>query len=209
MLAPEPRVEEMSQTARKFSHVSSAEYLAQENDGNWRHEFVDGVVYAMADANDRHNRVRTNLATILDGHIPEECESFNAEMKLAYIREDKERYYYPDVFVTCDPSDRERYVRRTATLVVEVLSDSTERVDRTEKFEAYTSIPTVIEYGLLSQDAIELELFRRRTGWKREFYQRDNTVTFESVKLTISVSQLYRRVRFEDPSLDPGITGLG
>jgi Uma2 family endonuclease len=121
-------------------------------------------------------------------------------MKLHYVRDNKERYYYPDVFVTCDLTDRDPYSRCTATLVVEVLANTTERIDRTEKFETYTSIPSVLEYGLLHQEAMELELFRRRSGWLREFYQRDNTVTLESVALTISVSQLYRRVAFEDPS---------
>jgi Uma2 family endonuclease len=194
----------MSQTARKFTHISATDYLAAENDGNWRHEFVDGVVFAMAGASDRHNLIRGNLAGVLNSHVPEESQVFSAEMKLQFVRDMKERYYYPDVFVTCDPSDRENHSRKTAVLVVEVLSASTERTDRTEKFDTYTAIPSVIEYGLLSQDAMELELFRRRTGWQREFYQRDNTVTFESVNLTISVSSLYRRVQFEEPSLNPG-----
>jgi hypothetical protein len=58
-----------------------------------------------------------------------------------------------------------------------------------------------LEYNLLSQDAIDLELFRRRTDWQREFYQRDNTVTLESVDLTLSVSRLYLDIEFEDPTL--------
>ncbi len=199
----------MSQTARKFTHVSAADYLAAENDGSWRHEFVNGAVYAMAGASDRHNLVRLNLAAILLGHVAEPCQVFTAEMKLRIKSNVDERYYYPDVFVTCDPKDRERYTRDHAVLVVEVLSPTTERTDRTEKSEAYKRIPSLVEYGLLSQEAVELELFRRRTEWQREFYQRDNTVTFESVNLTLSVSQLYRGVGFEDPALSstlPSVT---
>lgn len=194
----------MSQTARRFTHISAADYLAQENDGNWRHEFVDGAVYAMAGASDTHNIVRGNLFAALNSHVQPPCQAFSAEMKLQYSRGEKQRFYYPDVFVACDSQDRERYVRHTAVLIVEVLSPSTERTDRTEKFEIYTAMPTVSEYGLLSQEAMELELHRRRTGWKRELYQRENTVTFESVDLTINVSQLYRNVAFEDPSLGSG-----
>jgi Uma2 family endonuclease len=59
-------------------------------------------------------------------------------------------------------------------MVVEVLSPGTERIDRFEKFEAYKSIPSLLEYGLLTQDVMELELFRRRTDWQREFCQQDN-----------------------------------
>jgi len=191
----------MSQTARKFTHVSAAEYLAAENDGSWRHEFVNGVVFAMAGASRWHNLIRSRLAATLLGHAAQGCRVFSAEMKLLIRDNNDERYYYPDVFVSCDPNDREPYSCSTAVLAVEVLSPSTERIDRTEKFEAYKRIPSLVEYGLLTQDAMELELFRRRTDWQREFYQRDNTVTFESVGLTINVSQLYRDIDFEDPTL--------
>jgi Uma2 family endonuclease len=190
----------MSQSARKFTLVSAADYLAAENDGTWRHEFVNGAVYAMAGASDRHNLVRGNLAAILLGRVPEGCQVFSAEMKLHVKSNEDERYYYPDVFVVCDPNDRDRYIREHAALVIEVLSPTTERIDRTEKFEAYKRIPSLMEYGLLSQDAVELELFRRRTDWQREFYQNDNTVTFESVNVTLNVSQLYRGVGLEDPN---------
>jgi Uma2 family endonuclease len=192
----------MSQTARKFTHISAADYLAAENDGNWRHEFVNGAVYAMAGASDRHNLIRGCLSATLYGRIAQGCRVFSAEMKLRIKESVDERYYYPDVFVSCDPKDRERCWRDTAVLV-EVPSPTAERIDRTEKFEAYKRIPSLVEYGLLAQDAMELELFRRRTDWQREFYQRDNTVTLESVGLTLSVSQLYRDVEFEDPTLSP------
>ncbi len=191
----------MSQTARKLTHISAAEYLATENDGTWRHEFINGVMFAMAGASERHNVIRSRLTATLLGHVAQGCRVFDAEMKLHIKDNADERYYYPDVFVSCDPNDRDPYSRNTAVLVVEVLSPSTERTDRFEKFTAYKCIPSLLEYGLLTQDAMELELFRRRTDWQREFYQRDNTVTFESVGLTLNVSQLYRNVDFEDPTL--------
>jgi len=191
----------MSQTARKFTHVSAAEYLAAENDGSWRHEFVNGVVFAMAGASRWHNLIRSRLAATLLGHAAQGCRVFSAEMKLLIRDNNDERYYYPDVFVSCDPNDREPYSCSTAVLAVEVLSFCLDGTATTEKFEAYKRIPSLVEYGLLTQDAMELELFRRRTDWQREFYQRDNTVTFESVALTVNVSQLYRDVDFEDLAL--------
>jgi Uma2 family endonuclease len=191
----------MSQTARKFTHISAEDYLASENDGAWRHEFVNGAVYAMAGVSDRHNLIRGNLAALLLTHAPETCQVFSAEMKLRIKSNLDERYYYPDIFVACDPDDRERYTRDSAVLIVEVLSPTTERIDRTEKFEAYKRIPSLLEYALISQDVMELELFRRRTGWQREFYQRDNTFALDSVGATFSVSQLYRGMAFEDPTL--------
>ena len=191
----------MSLSARKFTRISAAEYLAAENDGKWRHEFVNGAIYAMAGASERHNLIRGCLFATLYGRVAQGCRVFDAEMKLHIKDNEDERYYYPDVFVSCDPNDRDPYSRNTAVLVVEVLLPSTERIDRTEKFEAYKRLPSLLEYGLLAQDAMELELFRRRTDWQREFYQRDNTVTFESVGITLNVSQLYRDIQFEDPAL--------
>lgn len=188
----------MSLTAKTFKHVSAATYLAAENDGTWRHEFVNGAVYAMAGASERHNLICGNLGAFLNNGVPEHCRVYSSDMKLRVSSNTDERYYYPDVFVSCDPTDRDTYVRNTAALVVEILSHTTERIDRTEKFEAYKSIPSLLEFGLLSQDAMEFELFRRRTGWQREFYERDNVVTLESVGLSVSISQLYRRVVLDD-----------
>lgn len=193
----------MSSSARRFTRVSAADYLLAENDGTWRHEFVNGAVYAMAGASANHNLISGTLYARLLEKVPPDCQVFNSEMKLRTKTNNDERYYYPDVFVSCDPNDRASHSRSSAVLVVEVLSPSTERIDRTEKFEAYREMPSLLEYGLLSQDGIELELFRRRTGWEREFYQRDNTFTLESVNLTLNVSALYRQITFEDPSLGP------
>jgi Uma2 family endonuclease len=91
-----------------------------------------------------------------------------------------------------------------AVFIVEVLSPSTERIDRTEQFEACKRIPALMEYGLLTQDAMELEPFRRRTDWQRGLYRRDDAVTFESVGLAINVSGLYRDTGFDDPAPPPG-----
>jgi Uma2 family endonuclease len=187
----------MSLGARKHILMSAADYLAAENDGTWRHEYVNGAVYAMAGASDRHNLARGNLAALLRSEVEEPCQVFDAEMKVRIRSNADERYYYPDVFVTCDPADRETYTRDRPVLIVEILSPTTERIDRTEKFAAYRSIPTLLEYGLLSQDAIELELFRRRTEWAREHYVEENVVTFESVGVSVNVSRLYRGVPFE------------
>jgi Uma2 family endonuclease len=187
----------MSVSARKHTFVSVSDYLDGDNDGVVRHEFVDGVLYAMAGASAKHNLIRSEIDTVVSQSAPRECQTFSAEMKLRVKTNETERYYYPDVFVACDPDDRDPFVRNSASLVVEVLSPTTERIDRTEKFESYKTIGSVSEYALVSQDAIELELFRRRTGWRREFYQHDMTVTFESIGLTTNVSTFYRRVSSE------------
>jgi Uma2 family endonuclease len=187
----------MSQSARKFTHISAETYLALENDGTWRNEFVNGVVFAMAGTSDRHNLIAGSAFLKVAGSIKKPCQAFTADMKVRIKTNDEERYYYPDVFVSCLENDRASHYRNSPRLIIEVLSPTTERTDRTdrtEKFEAYASIPTVEEYVLVSQDAVELELFRRRKGWQREHYVFDNVVTFESIGLAVSVSAFFEQV---------------
>ena len=188
----------MSVTARIYTLISADEYLAADNDGQWRHEFVDGAVYAMSGASARHGLIRGNALMLLMSNAPAGCQVFSAELKLRVKANDTERYYYPDVFVSCDPADREAYFRNSASLIVEILSPSTERLDRTEKFEAYKRNSALVEYVLLSQNARELEIFRRRTGWQRELFLGESTVTLESIGLTLSVASFYRHVGLDD-----------
>lgn len=183
----------MAEAAREIARISVEDYLARENDGAWRYELVDGVAYAMVGSSDRHNAIAGALYALLLGQLPPRCDVFVTDMKLRVRAERDERFYYPDVFVTCSPSDRDRYSREEPVLVAEVLSPGTERVDRGEKFEAYRTIPSLQEYALLSQEGVRLELFRRRTGWARETFGPDADVTLESVALTLPLASLYRR----------------
>ena len=160
----------MNSGARAFKLISSEDYLSQENDGTWRHEFVNGAVYAMSGASDQHNLIVGGSEGLIAGLVGKPCQTFSKDMKVKISNNEDIRYYYPDVFVSCDPNDRAKHWRERPVLIVEVLSPSTERYDRAEKFEAYKSIPSLLEYGLLSQDQIELELFRRRTNWQREIF---------------------------------------
>ena len=183
----------MQTGARVFRLISADDYLAQENDGSWRHEFVNGAVYAMTVGTDQHNLIVGGAEGVIATLAPKPCQTFSREMKVRISNNNDTRFYYPDVFVSCDPGDRERYWRDRPCLVVEVLSSSTERYDRTEKFEAYRTLSSLMEYVILHQDQIELELFRRRTNWQREVYVHDNTVNLESIGATVMVSALYSR----------------
>ena len=180
-------------------YVSVAEYLASEKDSPVRHEYVDGQIYAMAGASDRHNRIALNLASRLNDHLDGgPCEVFIADMKVIV---DPAVYYYPDVVVTCDPPGSDAYVRTQPHLIIEVVSPSTERIDRHEKFFAYRRVPSVQEYVLVLQDRMQVEVYRRQSGdeWTREiFAQPAEHVHFASVGCTLSVSDIYRNVRESD-----------
>lgn len=183
----------MAEAARAITLMSSEDYLAQENDGAWRHEFVNGVVYAMVGTSDRHNVIAGALYASLLGHLPQPCQVFMSDVKLQVRRDHDQRFYYPDVFVTCAPAPMGGHSREQPLLIAEVLSPGTERVDRGEKFEAYTALPSLEEYALIAQDRRRVELYRRRTGWQREVFGPEEVVVLESVALTLPLDALYRR----------------
>lgn len=185
----------MAEAAREFPRCTATEYLQFENDGTLKHEFVNGVVYAMSGASRRHNLVAGDMHTALNVHLPvEKCHAYTLDTKVHIQSQNEERYFYPDVFVTCSELDTDAYASRFPILVVEVMSPSTEEFDRGAKFDAYRLIASLQEYALIAQDTRHLELFRRRTNWTVEHYRNDEVVAFESVGLTIPVSTLYRRV---------------
>ena len=86
--------------------------------------------------------------------------------------------------------------REHPVLVIEVLSPSSERIDRTEKFLAYTQLSSLQEYAIVAQSVPQIDIFRRSEAWRGASYFREDAITFESIGLTLSVPQIYRRIRF-------------
>lgn len=171
-------------------------YLAAENDGLVRHEFVDGMVYAMSGASDRHGLVSLTMASALLARVAAPCQVFMVDMKLRVEEAGSIKFYYPDILVSCAADDRASHYREKPVLIVEVLSPSTDRIDRFEKFAAYKTIPTLKEYVLANQDVPRVDIFRRRTDWHNEAYLLGSSFRLESVDLEMSVDDVYARVQF-------------
>lgn len=112
--------------------ISPEEYLTYERTSDVRHEYVDGEVYAMVVGSLRHNEIALNIASALRPVARERgCHVYMSDAK---VRVDAANaYYYPDVVVTCNPPANGRYAVNAPSLIVEVLSDSTEAIDRREK----------------------------------------------------------------------------
>lgn len=134
------------------------EYLEGEKHSPSRHDFVAGRLYAMVGASVRHNEIALNIATAIRSHLRgDSCRVFMAEVKLR-VGDD---FYYPDVMVACDPADQHEYYRERPRLIIEVLSASTETWDTTTKRAAYQSLDSMQEYGLVSQDKSQVQVYRR------------------------------------------------
>ncbi len=180
---------------RSSQRISVEDYLRGEEESRIRHEYLDGQVYAMVGASDRHGLITLNLGSFLSTLLPDRCQVFTSDIKLRIATARQESFYYPDALVSCDPRDREAYFRQHPCLIAEVLSRATERTDRFEKFFSYRELDSLREYLLIAQDHPRIEIYRRSRGWEVEVYK-EGELLLESLALTLSLGEVYRRVEF-------------
>ena len=181
--------------AKEISRLSHEEYLQGELESDVRHEFHDGLVFAMAGAGEKHNTISLNIATALrQKSRGTACRTFMADMKL-YIPA-LNRFYYPDILLTCDPDDNHEYYKQRPCLIVEVLSPATENIDRREKLLAYQDIPSLKEYLMVSQDEHRMELYRRAGDHWQYFLLDDeaDVLTLECIDLELTMAGVYEDV---------------
>ena len=153
---------------------------------------------AMVGASDAHNLIAQNITFALRQHLSGgTCQVFISDMKARIRTQQGEVYYYPDVIVSCAIDDRERYFRAKPELIVEVLSEYTERADREGKFAFYRQLDTLDEYVLVAQDSLRVEIYRRSQKWEPEFYTGDAKLRLESVDLSLTLDQVYEGVPVE------------
>ncbi|TXH67276.1 MAG: Uma2 family endonuclease [Thiothrix sp.] len=188
--------------AIQYQYTDFAEYLAAERETTARHEYVDGEIYAMSGASELHNVVNAELFASIYAQLPDECRAFMSDMKLKVEYDNKIFAYYPDIMVACGANTGDPYVRTNPLLLVEVLSPSTKRTDLTEKLVNYSAIPSLLEYLVVHQDTPHVQLYRRRTAWQVEHFFASDELSLESIKLTMPVTKIYRKVRPEVGLLD-------
>ena len=182
------------------------DFLAWEETQPERHEFVRGEVFAMVGARRVHGIVSGNIfATLRQQLRGSACRAFNESMKLKAA---ENALFYPDVFVTCDPADlRTEQVFTAPTVVVEVLSPSTQAYDRGQKFTCYRSLASLREYLLVDPDTRELQLFRRGTDGL--FTLHDLTgiprVDLSSIGCSLPAEEIFDGL---EPPLQAGLAGV-
>ena len=139
----------------KSASLSVEDYLAGEPASEVRHEYLGGVVYAMAGASIEHNIISGNIYSSLRSHLRgKPCGAFMADVKLRLEFVSDDVFYYPDVMVACDPRDTDKFYKRFPKVLIEVMSESTERIDRREKRWSYQQIETRRAFAL-RQDLLE------------------------------------------------------
>ncbi|MFN7714296.1 MAG: Uma2 family endonuclease [Pseudanabaenaceae cyanobacterium] len=177
--------------------MSYEEYLAWEETQETRHNYIDGLVVAMAGSSRNHNRVALNSFKVLDNALSDRpCEVFIADIKVQI--EQSRKYFYPDVVVTCDANDRDPQLVLSPCLIIEVLSPSTEAYDRGLKFSQYRQLPSLQEYVLVQTEQPIVEVFQRHQDQKWLFaeYGMGQGFLLQSLNLEVLVDDLYRQVQF-------------
>jgi len=182
-------------TALKGELISVEDYLTDELARDIKHELVDGAIYAMAGTSANHERIVNNVMRRFGNHLDvSPCEPFSSDMKVKVGL----RFFYPDVLVDCSFDESKPYYTESPTIIVEVLSKTTRRMDETIKLMSYINIPSLQEYVLIEQDFVDIEVVRRSEGWQPRHYFLGDQVNFESINLTLPVEEIYSRVKNED-----------
>lgn len=188
----------MPAVATQAPCLSEQDYLEGEKSSDIRHEYVDGQVYAMAGASKRHGVIAGNLfAHLREKSKGTSCTVYQSDMKVRTVG--RKGYYYPDVVVGCGQDDADDCFLEKPCLVIEVLSASTEKRDRTEKLLSYMNIPTLCAYLLVGQEQPEVEMFYREPDgnwWVQSFSGLDASLVLPCPESTLALADVYESVRF-------------
>lgn len=198
----------MAVPQRKRDEIDEDEYLTMERRAQERHEFESGESMAMAGGTRWHKQLAGQIFSRLHHHLEgKECTPYIADMRL-YIAS-YQQYVYPDVLVVCH---EDAYIAddmvNDATVIIEVFSSSTEAYDRGRKFLHYQKLPSLREYLLISQEMMQVELFRNNLQhkWEYELWdQPTDVIALVSLDFTMTVEELYQRISFG--SAKKGIRG--
>jgi Uma2 family endonuclease len=161
-----------------------------ENNPDVRYEYLDGRAYAMAGGSANHSRLTGRCYRLLEEQLTSgPCHAF-FDM---YVHISNECRLLPDVVVTCDISDYRNNASliHSPHLVIEVLSPSTERIDRSTKFDAYRRLAAVQEYVLIHQKQALVEMYRKTADWQPVFFRAGDEVELASLDIFFSVDELY------------------
>jgi Uma2 family endonuclease len=180
--------------------VSVEAYLAFERAQEAKHEFHDGEIFLMAGASKAHNIIALNVAALFKEQLRgKSCMPFISDIKIEVASAN--RFFYPDVVVICN---KEAFVEddiaSDATVIVEVLSDTTEAFDRGAKFQFYQQLPSLTDYILISQHGLSVERYEKLSDseWRYTLLDtKEKTLSLRSVGVTLTLAEIYEDVVFK------------
>ncbi len=183
------------------SHLTPEEYLEIERNAEYKSEYFNGEMYALAGTSKEHSIISVNLTRILaNALLNKTCQLFDSNLRVKVSQTGL--YTYPDLVVVCGAQkfeDDELDTLLNPTLIIEILSDSTEDYDRGTKFVNYRQIKSLQEYILVSQKNIKIEKFFRRddsTWILTEESNPENSITLSSINCSLLLKEVYLNLNF-------------
>lgn len=192
-------------SVKRLNLVSVEDYLAGELVSPIKHEYLAGVVYAMAGARNAHNIIATNLIVALGLRLRgRPCQPFNSDTKIRVRMPTHVRFYYPDASVVCRPNPQDDSFQDEPAVIFEVVSRATRRTDEGEKKDAYLTIPSLSAYALVEQETAAVVVYRRTEhGFVREVYEGvEAVVPLAAIKSELTLAEIYDRIEFTQEAAD-------
>jgi len=191
----------MAEPLVKKEYYTKEEYLEREASSEYKSEYYQNEIFAMAGGSPEHSIICFNLIGELREAVRnKDCTGFESNMKLELA--DADVYVYPDIMVVCGEiqlAENTRDVITNPLLIVEVLSPGTESFDRGRKFEYYQRLLSLKEYVLVSQEKPIVESYFRQDEdtWLYTVVKRtDKAVLFKSLEYKIAMKDIYHKIRF-------------
>lgn len=179
-------------------YTSVEEYLAGERIAEQKHEYLAGVIYAMAGTSIDHDRIAGNILGELRNQLRgRKCEPLSSEVKVRIRTNEAEFYYYPDATVDCGSPSGSSLFAEQPVVIFEVMSPETARIDRGEKLRNYQNLPSLNVYVLVDQFQLAVTTYRRAGDtWKMEFLSKaENTLALPDVDCRLRLADVYDRTQ--------------
>jgi len=169
--------------------ISVKDYLNGERESPIKHEYIHGEVFAMAGGSDVHNTITLNIATKLVASAREKgCRAYSSDMK---VRAGESVFYYPDVMFVCE-DDSNDYYKEKPCVIVEVLSSSTNRIDKNEKRHAYLAMTSLKLYLIVdSRRQYVLGYYRTKSGWQEKLFGEGEEIPIPCADTTLTTEDIY------------------
>jgi Uma2 family endonuclease len=184
----------------QLAYITPEEYLFFERKANYRSEYFNGEIFAMAGASKKHNLIVGNAFAELHAQLKKRpCQVYSNDMRVKVSTTDL--YTYPDIVVACEKEQFDDNYKDTLlnpTLIIEVLSDSTEATDRGEKFKQYRQLASLLEYVLIAQDKYLIEHYVRQPNKQWLFSETDDLqdiMQFSTINCHLTLHEVYNKVK--------------
>lgn len=185
-------------------YMTESEYLAFETESEFKHEYANGRIYALAGGTEDHNAISVNTSTIIKSQLfGQDCKVYSSDQAVK-VSSKSVSYRYPDVSLVCgdrDFADDKTRQLLNPTILIEVLSPTTTVTDYREKIAEYTSIPSLQAYLIISQDEARIEMLSRqgKNDWRyQNFTGIDKVIELPSINCTLDLERVYDGIAFDD-----------